>query len=263
MVTLLQMVGASFVLVQLLMIVLWLIYYQKGNAGIADIGWCGGFLLTMIAYFFLGYGSFIKTFLLLLMVVVWSGRLGIHIFRRYMNTEEDARYQELKKRWGEPYCDYKFLVLFVFQGVLVTLLSLPFLLVSCCPNPEWSGWEILGISLWILGVAGEYFADEQLYQSKQSGTQSIWNKGLWRYTRHPNYFFEWVVWLGFFFYGLSSTAGIMGIISPIIMYCLLRYVSGVPLTEAHLIRTKGEEYRRYQASTSEFFPWFPSKDKAF
>lgn len=260
MVTLLQMIGASFVLVQLLMLILWLIYYQRGNAGIVDLGWAGGFILTTIAYFVLGYGSFFKTLVLLLMVVLWAGRLGYHLYRRYSAGIEDERYQELRERWGPQYSDFKFLILFVFQGVLITLLSLPFLLVACCPQPYWSGWEVFGIILWAIGLAGEHFADEQLFAFKSANTPGVCKQGLWRYSRHPNYFFEWIIWLGFAFYAFTATAGLLAFISPAIMYYLLRYVSGVPLTESHLLKTKGDEYRQYQATTSEFFPWLPGKD---
>lgn len=260
MVTLFQMIGASFVLVQLLMFILWLIYTRQKNAAIVDIGWAIGFILTTVAYFFLGFGSFWKSLLLLFMVVIWAGRLGFHLFYRYIQNEEDPRYSALKNRWGESYSDLKVLVLFVFQGVLVTVLSLPFLLVACCPNSTWTGWEIFGVLLWAIGTAGEFYSDESLRQYKATGATGVCRKGPWYYSRHPNYFFEWVVWLGFAFYALSSTAGILAFIAPGLMYYLLRYVSGVPLTEAQALASKGEDYRRYQETTSEFFPWFPSKN---
>lgn len=260
MVTLLQMIGASFLLVQIMMFILWLIYYQRGNAGIVDIGWAVGFILTTVAYFFLGYGSLFKTLVLLIMVILWAGRLAYHLYRRYSNGKEDERYTELRERWGaSQYTHFRFLILFVFQGVLITVLSLPFLLVSCCPQPVWTGWEVFGIFLWAVGLAGEYFADEQLHQFKESGKPGVCNIGLWNYSRHPNYFFEWIVWLGFAFYAFPTTAGLLAFISPVIMYYLLRHVSGVPLTEAHLLRTKGEDYKQYQAKTSEFYPWFPKR----
>lgn len=260
MITLFQMLGASFVLVQLTMFILWGIYTRQKNAGIVDIGWAAGFILTMIAYFFLGYGSFWKTLLLLIMVIIWAGRLGYYLAERFfIHQEEDPRYSELKHRWGESYSDFKFLVLFVFQGVLVTILSLPFLLVACCPNPTWTGWEIIGILFWGIGVAGEAYADEQLKKFKAENHEGVCTKGLWAYSRHPNYFFEWITWIGFAFFALSSTAGIFAFISPILMYYFLRHISGIPLTEAHLLATKGEDYKRYQEATSEFFPWFPAK----
>ncbi|MFA6916697.1 MAG: DUF1295 domain-containing protein [Parachlamydiales bacterium] len=258
MVTLFQMIGASFVLVQLLMFILWGIYTRQRNTAIVDVGWAVGFILTMVAYFFLGYGSFWKTLLLLLMVVLWASRLAFYLFDRLINNVEDPRYAELRKRWGDSNGDVKVLVLFVFQGVLVTVLTLPFLLVACCPNPIWTGWEIFGALLWAVGLAGETYADENLRQYKAAQTGEVCKKGLWYYSRHPNYFFEWIIWLGFAFYALSSTAGILAFISPALMYYILRYIS-VPLTEAHLLQSKGENYKQYQETTNEFFPWFPAK----
>jgi steroid 5-alpha reductase family enzyme len=255
-----QMVGASFLLVLLLMVALWCVYYVKRNAGIVDIGWTVGFLVTAVAYYLLGQGSWIKSSVLLLMVTVWSGRLAWHLYQRYLVSPEDARYRQIRARWGERNSDFKFLILFVFQGVLVVVLSLPFLLVSCCPNPFWSVWEVLGIVVWACGVAGEYFADEQLQAFKRlnpNNPELVCSEGLWHYTRHPNYFFEWLVWVGYFLYAFPATLGFLAILSPLIMYYLLRYVSGVPLAEEQLVRNKGDAYRTYQKKTSEFFPWFP------
>lgn len=259
MLTLFQMIGASFLLVQLLMVILWGVYYVRRNAGIVDVGWALGFLVAMLAYFFLGNGNWIKTSVLLLMVAVWSGRLGWYLYRRYLLSPEDARYREIREKWGERNSDFKFLILFVFQGVVVILLSMPFILVSCCPNSTWSAWEVIGILVWGVGVGGEYLADEQLRLFKASAPpNSVCSQGLWRYTRHPNYFFEWVVWVGYFLFALPASAGFLALLSPAIVYYLLRHVTGVPMAEAHLLRTYGDAYRRYQETTSEFFPWFPS-----
>lgn len=263
MVTLFQMIGASFVLIQLLMVSLWLIYYFYRNAGIVDIGWAAGFLIAMVSYFTLGAGDWLKSSILLAMVVGWSVRLGWHLFRRYQHTAEDARYGEVRERLGMRNNDLKFLILFVFQGVLIVVLSLPFLLVTCCPNPSWSIWELLGVIFWAIGVCGEYYADEQLQacKAKASNPQEVCKVGLWRYSRHPNYFFEWIVWIGFFFFAFPAPGGLFAILSPILMFCLLRYFSGIPMTEGHLLRSKGEAYRQYQQTTSEFFPWFPNRQK--
>lgn len=256
MVTLFQMIGASFVLVQLLMLILWLFCVQKRNAGIVDLGWGVGFILTMLSFFALGDGSLSKTLVLLIMVAVWGGRLTWFLFRRFDIDKEDPRYAHMRLKWGEEHSDFKFLILFVFQGVLITVLSLPFLLVSCCPEELWTGWEILGIFVWALGVLGEHFADEQKLKFKESGGQGICKIGLWRFSRHPNYFFDWVVWLGFAFYAFPAPFGILGFISPALMYYLLRYVSGVPLAESLHLEKQGDSYREYQNTTSEFFPWF-------
>lgn len=261
MLTLFQMVGASFIFTLLLMVTLWCIYYVRRNAGIVDIGWAAGFLIVMVIYFLLGNGDWLKSTILLLMVGIWSGRLCYMLCRRYVEGIEDPRYRDIRDKWGDHNSDFKFLILFVFQGVLIVILSIPFLVVSCCPEEEWSVWEVLGLFVWSIGVAGSYFADEQLraFKLTPGSDLEVCNVGLWRYSRHPNYFFEWIVWVGYFLYALSASWGFIALLSPALMYYLLRYVSGVPMVEAHLLKTRGDGYRRYQATTSEFFPWFSRK----
>lgn len=258
------MVGASFLVIQLMMVSLWCVYYVRGNSTIVDVGWAFGFLLSMLIYFVLGEGPLLKTLVLLAMVAIWSIRLGWHLYQRYETGIEDPRYVLLREKMGEERSEIKFLALFIFQGVLVQFLSLPFLLVSCCSADVWSFWEVLGLLVWAVGVVGEYFADEQLraFKASKERGDGVCREGWWRYSRHPNYFFEWVVWMGFFFYALSASMGWLAVLSPLLIYYLLRYVSGVPLLEDQLVKTKGEAYRLYQGTTSEFFPWPPQRSKS-
>jgi steroid 5-alpha reductase family enzyme len=126
--------------------------------------------------------------------------------------------------------------------------------------PFFSSYEVFGLLIWMGGVAGETIADYQLASFKRNplyaGSGQVFDQGLWRYSRHPNYFFEWIVWIGYSVMAISAPFGWLGIISPILILFLLLKVSGVPLTEAHALEAHGEAYRDYQSKTSPFFPWF-------
>ena len=120
-------------------------------------------------------------------------------------------------------------------------------------------WEIWGIFLWLTGVVGESAADLQLeaFQRDPANQGKVCQTGLWRVSRHPNYFFEGLVWVGFCLFAMPADWGALGIISPLLMYTLLLKVSGIPLAEAEALRSKGDAYREYQNTTSAFIPWFP------
>lgn len=256
-----QMIGASFVLVIGMMIVLWVIYVVQKNAGIVDIGWAFGFTLCIAVYGLLAEGYWLRRWFLTAMVLIWSLRLSWYLLNRFLISSEDSRYQELKKGFGNRNVDFKVLAMFLVQGVLVLLLSLIFLVICQNRAETVSWWEIAGFTIWLIGISGEALADQQLNRFKSNAEQhsQVCQQGLWRYSRHPNYFFETVVWVGYFVFALGSPGGWLMIYCPALMLYLLLKVSGVPLAEAQSLRTKGEAYREYQRKTSKFIPWFPKK----
>lgn len=259
MTTIFEMLGAAFFLVVSLMSLCFLFYYFKKNAGIADLGWALSFCLAAWAYFFIGYGYSPKKWVMTSMATMWSLRLTWHLFRRYRTSDEDPRYQELRKTWGKTAGEnMQFFMMFMFQAVLAILLSLPFLFVSAWATVGWQGIEILGILFWLIGIVGETFADQQLFQFKQnpSNRAQVCQEGLWFYSRHPNYFFEFIVWIGFFFFALGTDGGWLSILSPALMLLLLTQVSGIPVSEEQARKSKGAPYQEYQKTTSSFIPWF-------
>ncbi len=259
-----QMIGTSFVLVVGLMVILWLVYVLQKNAGIVDIGWSLGFSLCALAYFILGNGYWRRRSLIFVMVLIWSLRLSAYLIHRFIRSEEDSRYKELKQGWGEAHIDFKVLAMFLFQGLLVILLSLQFILISNNSSNEITTFELWGFAIWLIGLTGETFADWQLSQFKRSTPNSslVCNVGLWNYSRHPNYFFESIIWIGYFVFALGTPWGWTMVYAPLLMTYLLVMVSGVPLAEAQALRTKGQAYREYQRKTSTFIPWFPKKSNA-
>jgi steroid 5-alpha reductase family enzyme len=154
-----------------------------------------------------------------------------------------------------------FLGLFLLQGTLMGVLSLPFAMVAKNPIPAFLPVEWVAMGLWLIGFLGETLADKQLQQFKANPNHQgkVCSVGLWRYSRHPNYFFEWVMWVSYFVMGLGVPGGWVTFYVPLLMLFFLTKVTGIAATEAHALKTRGEAYRRYQAETSPFIPWFPKQ----
>jgi len=228
---------------------------------VVDIGWALSLVLLTVFYVLKGDGFVVRSTLIGLMVVFWGLRLSILLVSRMLREKhEDRRYQKLREDW-KPNVEWKFLALFEVEAILALVLSLPFLLIAINPRPELQFVEILGVLIWLIGFGGEVIADEQLKKFKHNvqNKGKTCDAGLWYYSRHPNYFFEWLMWVGYFVFALGSPWGWMAVICPFIMYHFLINVSGVPFAEAQSLQSRGEEYRRYQQSTNMFFPWFPKK----
>ena len=244
------------------MLLFWCIYLVQRNISIVDIGWGVGFLAVGLVDFILGDGYEWRKILILILVSTWALRLSIHIAQRYRPEHDDPRYPLVMQKWpfaGHPLLQV--LSLFAFQGLLITILSLPFALMCQNGMPCFSVFEIFGLLILMGGLLGETAADRQLDKFKRNPLNKgqVCEEGLWGYSRHPNYFFEWIIWIGFAIMTLAAPYGWLGVISPVLMLYLLLEVSGVPLAEAQALESKGEAYRDYQARTSVFFPWFSQK----
>ena len=232
------------------------------NYGVVDIAWSYAFCFVAFGYAFFATGWEVRRALLAAMVTVWSLRLGTHILVRVVkhHPEEDARYKQLRSDW-KKHLTIMMAVFLQLQGVSILLLAVPFLVICYNPGSAISWSEIAGVVLWLIAINGEAAADRQLARFKHAaGNQGkVCDVGLWRYSRHPNYFFEWLIWMSYFIFGLTSPWGWLGLISPAcILYLLLR-VTGIPMTEEQSIRSKGDLYRDYQKRTSAFIPWFPRR----
>jgi steroid 5-alpha reductase family enzyme len=235
------------------------------NYGIVDIAWSYAFGTLAGFYALLGPGWPVRRALIAAMAVVWSLRLGTHLCIRVMGHHpvEDGRYRQLRKDWAGDFAP-KMFWFFQMQAASVVLLGAAFLLSSLNPAPALQLLEIAGTALWLVAISGEALADLQLAAFKRNPAHQgrVCDAGLWRYSRHPNYFFEWLIWVAYFVYALASPWGWIAIIGPAsILYLLLR-VTGIPMTEEQSIRSRGDAYRRYQQTTSAFLPWFPRKPGA-
>jgi steroid 5-alpha reductase family enzyme len=248
--------GQGTALVAALMFILWLLHFPLRNAAIVDVGWAMGLSLLAMFYALHVAGYWRRTMFLAAMVVIWGMRLAFHlVFTRLNGQPEEGRYVELRRKWG-----FKFLLYFEFQALLCGVLSIPFLLAMHDPAKGPPEYENVGAAIWAIAFLGETIADQQLARFKRDpkNTGRVCKSGLWRYSRHPNYFFEWLIWISFAIVAFPAQYGILGLLSPLLMLYLLYRVTGIPATEEQALHSAGDEYRKYQRSTSAFIPWFPN-----
>ncbi|WP_415908924.1 DUF1295 domain-containing protein [Oleiharenicola sp. Vm1] len=233
------------------------------NYGIVDVAWAYAFAPVAWFYAAAGTGWLPRRVTIAILVTLWAARLGTHLLRRVAGHHpvEDGRYGQLRRDWAGNFAA-KMFGFFQLQAVSIVLLAVPFLLPALNPTPAFSALELAGVALWLLALAGEATADAQLAAFKRDPAHRgrVCNVGLWRYSRHPNYFFEWLVWVAYLLFALASPWGWLAAIAPAaILYLLLR-VTGIPLTEEQSLRSKGDAYRAYQRTTSAFVPWFPRSE---
>lgn len=242
------------------MLLLWLISLLLKNSSIVDIFWGLGFVIVNWIYFTLTPDGFISRKLLIgLLVSMWGLRLSTHIFLRNLGKPEDYRYQKWRKENGSQWWWKSFFQVFLLQGLLLWIISAPLLAAQFTSQPEHLTWsDFVGVIVWLVGFYFEAMGDYQLSQflSKPENKGKIMNKGVWRYTRHPNYFGDSAQWWGYYLIA-ASAGGWWTIFSPIMMTFLLVRVSGVALLEKTMETRPG--YKEYAEKTSAFIPWFPHK----
>jgi len=255
----LPLVLAAYLFMTVVMGMLWVVQKKIRNAAIGDVGWCFGLILTVLWYATQASGSFERILLPVMLVTLYAGRLGLYIlFNRVIGKEEDARYQRLRQEWGESESG-KMLAYFLLQALAVAAFSLPFLVLMWNPRPPSALVELIGLLIWGVAMAGEARADRQLayFRADPRNQGRVCREGLWKYSRHPNYFFEWLHWWSYVVMTLGRPGWVFTWIGPIGMGLALFKISGIPRAEAQALSSRGPEYEAYQATTNLFFPWFP------
>jgi len=253
--------GAAVVII--LMAALWVIHLAVRNAAVVDFGWAFGLALLAVLYALEGPGYAPRRWLIAAMAGMWGVRLAFYILReRVIGHPEEGRYQQIRREWKTK-LSLKFFFFFEFQAVLCVFLSLPFLLACLNSRTALSLIEYLAAVLWLVALTGEIAADQQLadFKSDPDNRGKVCRQGLWNYSRHPNYFFEWLIWVSYALFATASPWGWLAWSGPVLMLFFLFRITGIPATEAQALRSRGDEYRRYQQSTSAFVPWFPRKEK--
>ena len=247
---------------------------KQNNFGIIDIGWGQGFvfvvwLLMIFRMFFLGANANAIGYLTLILTTIWGLRLSSHIGQRNHGKPEDKRYTAMRAKIQPPYVLFKSYVnIFLLQALFMLIISLVlvFNVMSGFTNPVDPLALIpiiLGVSVWLGGFFFQSVGDRQLaiFVAKPENKGKLMTQGLWAYTRHPNYFGEVMMWWGIAIIGFANGFGfaipLIGLISPLVVTWLLRYVSGVPLLEKHMKTKPG--FSEYEKTTNIFFPWFPKK----
>lgn len=242
------------------MVLLWILSLLLKDSSIVDIFWGLGFVLQGWVYFFITPdGVPARKWLVVALVTAWGLRLAGYLLWRNWGRE-DFRYQQWREEHGERWWWWSLIQVFLLQGVLNWVVALPLLAGQTASTPLGLGWiEWVGIAIWGIGMVFETVGDIQLamFKAKPENKGKVLNTGLWRYTRHPNYFGNFMIWWGIFVVALAA-GGWWSIIGPVVMTVLLMRVSGASLLERSLKQTK-PEYAEYIRTTSEFFPWPPKK----
>jgi steroid 5-alpha reductase family enzyme len=243
----------------LLMSAGWAWQQRHRNAGIVDVLWAGGLAVSAIALAALGAGAAAPRLLLALTGGAWGLRLAVHLGHRVSREPEDGRYAYLRTLWGHR--PGPWLGLFHLQAALIVLFSVPFVIAAGNPATR-PVWLTLAVLIWLVSLAGESLADWQLARFKaDAGNRGrTCRAGLWRYSRHPNYFFEALQWFTYPLLAIGAPGAPFAWIGPAAMLLCLRYLSGIPFTEAQALRSRGEDYRDYQRRTSMLIPWPPRTD---
>ena len=247
------------VLVLVVMSLGWLIQRVRNDAGIVDVLWTFAVGALGILYSILGDTLNERRLILAIMVGVWSLRLGLYIlFDRVIAKPEDGRYKYLRDHWGKN-AHLHFFWFFQAQGLAAFFFSIPFYFISTNSSGLISVTEYLGVICWLIAIFGEWLSDSQLrsFRSNPNNKGKTCQSGLWKYSRHPNYFFEWLHWWSYVLMLVDANGFYLSLLCPAVMLYTLFKVTGIPHTEAQALRTRGEEYRRYQKTTSIFIPWFP------
>lgn len=244
-------------------LITWLISIKQQRVAIVDLAWTASIGILTAVYFVMGEGHILHKLVALLLIGTWCLRLTVFLFvTRISAGGEDARYRTLRDEWG-AIASVRFFMFYMVQGVLGFIFSIPALILTYTELPELTILEYFGIVLFIVSLIGETIADLELYTFKedQSHKGRTCRVGLWSYSRHPNYFFEWMIWVSLAIVTIELPYGWLSIICPALMLFFLWKVSGIPAAEQQALKSRGDDYRSYQKTTSVFVPWFRKKDR--
>lgn len=259
-----QVLAAIGISLSILMMLAWIVQQRTGNSGWVDAIWTYsvGFVSVVAAVWPLDGSLPGRQVLAAGLVFLWSVRLGTHIVLRSLGGSDDPRYANYAREWGAEAARRMFAFLQT-QALASVPLAFAVFLAAHAQHPAWQIQDYVGAAIALAAIAGETVADEQLrrFRASPANAGQVCDVGLWHWSRHPNYFFEWVGWLAYPVIALSAAYpwSWASLAAPVIMYWILVHVTGIPPLEAQMLQSRGERYRAYQGKTSAFF-LFPSKD---
>ena len=242
----------------LIMFILWMRQLSTRNAGTVDIA-CA-FVTAIVAIWLVSNvnGDLSRKLLITVMAGVWGFRLGIHLLRRVMNEQEDGRYRAMREALGTK-AHLVFFLFFQVQALWALMFALPMWAAAQSNRAGLTQLDILALVVWFVAMFGEYLADKQLsrFRENPDNKGNVCQEGLWQYSRHPNYFFEWLQWWAYALIAMGSPWWWITWVAVVVMLVFLLKVTGIPHTERNALRSRGEAYKRYQQTTSVFFPLPP------
>ena len=236
----------------------WMVYRVLKNPSVVDASWSIGLLISGLIYL-RSFPITPRSAVVGALLTLWASRLaGYLLYTRILKGHVDKRYTELSNSWKINQA-FGFFLNFQLQGLLIFIISFLFYLISNTNNASFSFIDAIAIIMVFVGVFGETVADLQLHRFKMRQKGGVCNIGLWNYSRHPNYFFDWFTWLGFTVFAFQSNYGYLGLVSLLVLFLIFTQITG-PLTERGSVESRGQKYIDYQKSTSMFFPWFKKKN---
>ncbi len=229
----------------------------KKRNDVADVAWGMGFVLLAWISFYLSGASGQRELMVCLLVSIWGLRLASHIYGRNKGKAEDYRYQKWHKEWGKAFYLRSYLQVYLLQGALLFIIALPVLLINKNSEASLGLIDYIGLSVWLFGFYFEAVGDAQLarFTKDPANKGKLMQRGLWAYTRHPNYFGEVALWWGIWLIALAVPNGVFAIVGPLTITFLILYVSGIPMLEMKM--EENPEFAEYKRRTSKFLPWPP------
>lgn len=255
-----QLLGICALAIFVYMSIVFFASLVRRDNSIADIAWGPGFLVVASTALVVARNITARPLLAALLTAVWGVRLGVHIFLRNRGRGEDYRYAAWRKAWGRWFIPRSFLQVFLLQGLFMFLISTSVVVICHASASPLGALDFAGLAVWLLGFLFESVGDRQLARFKKDPANRgrIITSGLWRWTRHPNYFGEATMWWGLVLMALAVPGGLLALVSPVTITALLRWVSGVPMLERKY--AGNEEFAAYARRTNAFIPWFPKRD---
>jgi steroid 5-alpha reductase family enzyme len=247
-----------------LMSVLYVVQRRTRDATAVDAGWAASLVLAAVLYALLGPGETSHRVLIAAIAGLEYLRIAL-LVRGRLGKAEDSRYQELRSRWATRGREQTtFAIFYQAQALVAAALSLPFLLAVFNRHQGLEPVEWAGAALWLVAAPLEALADLQLkrFKADPANKGTTMRRGLWRYSRHPNYFFQWLVWVAFALVAVAAPWGWLGFFAPALILYLILFVTGVKPAEEAALKSRGDDFRRYQRETSVFVPWFPKSSTA-
>lgn len=258
-----EVVYIPFLIISIYITLIFLLAQLLKNNSIIDIFWGPGFIIISFITFLLNYSKNARSYLVIFLVTIWGLRLSYHILKRNWKKSEDFRYAKWRKQWGKWLIPRAYVQIFLLQGIFMYIISFSVILINAdIDQVNLNIVDLVGFSIWVLGFAFESISDYQLskfIEQKKLGKfakNDVVTSGLWKYTRHPNYFGEALQWWGIFLVALSVDYGYLSLISPLTITFLLLHVSGIPILEKKY--KDNPKFQEYAKHTSKFIP-LPNK----
>lgn len=260
--TILSSTLVAWLSVSIVMSALWYVQLKRNNAGIVDIAWSFGTGISAIWFCTQMTGDVSRRLAVGLIAGIWCLRLGFYLAKRVLSEREDGRYQMLREKWGEKTQPLMF-GFFQLQAIWAVLFATPMLAAASNQNPFPSWCDLAGILVFAIAFVGEALSDFQLarFKSNPQNHGKVCKSGLWAWSRHPNYFFEWIHWFAYIFLAWNSPLLWVAVAGNLVMLWFITKVTGIKMTEARAVQSKGQEYIDYQRTTSAFLLLPPKRGR--